>query len=554
MATTRQQGRLDILDTVAITIVGLYSVVAPFTKVEESFNMQAIHDVLYYGTDLEMYDHRQFPGVVPRSFIGAGLIGMFLKPLRLIFPSDTKLDFQLFARGILGVINGFSMVSLRRAIADNWKSNEPGVPKLVSIWYLLFQFSQFHVVFYASRALPNMLAFPLVTKAIQDVLFGQFTSAIGLISFAAIVFRSELILLAGSLALVLLVSRRVGIFQTVRSGLQGAAIGAFLSILVDGYFWQNTVFKLPDRPVFIPELYGFIYNVIMGKSSLWGVEPWHAYFTKHIPNMATNPVTIGLIPAGLVFNSPTGLRILAATAALFVAIYSAQPHKEWRFVVYIMPIVAVTAANGATYCWTRLRRGSPAIFKMLNLVILLSTIGAYFVSFAKLQTSSLNYPGGDALHRFNTIFDPSLESHLPVTVHLDVPVCMTGATRFGEVHNSSMVVYDKTEDEKQLVSIWRSFDYVITVTDDKSSLPSEPGHVWKAISSVKGFRGLNKQFLGEALETFLQDPQAFVTNFIESLRYSRSLKSDLKALYYKVIHLDDVVFIYRKIPHNVNDI
>lgn len=545
---------MDILDTVAITLVGLYSVVAPFTKVEESFNMQAIHDVLYYGSDLEMYDHRQFPGVVPRSFIGAGLIGMFLKPLKVIFPSDTKLDFQLFARGILGVVNAYSMVLLRRAIADNWKSDEPGVPRIVSIWYLLFQFSQFHVVFYASRALPNMLAFPLVTKAVQDVLFGEFTSAIGLISFAAIVFRAELILFAGSLALVVLLARKASIFQIVRAGFQGLAVGALLSMIVDGYFWQNTVFKLPDRPVFVPEIYGFVYNVVMGKSSLWGVEPWHAYFTKHIPNMATNPVTIGLIPAGLAFNSPTGLRILAAAATLFVAIYSAQPHKEWRFVVYIMPIVAVTAANGATYCWTRLRRGSPPIFKMLNLVLVLSTVGAYLVSFAKLQTSSLNYPGGDALHRFNTVFDPSFESHLPVTVHLDVPVCMTGATRFGEIHNSSMVIYDKTEDEIQLQNTWRSFDYVITVTDDTSSLPSEPGHVWKAISSVKGFRGLNKQFLSETLDAFFQDPQTFTTDLIESLRYSKSLKSDLKALYYRAIHLDDVVFIYKKVPHNVNEI
>jgi alpha-1,6-mannosyltransferase len=554
MATTRQQGRVDILDTVAITLIGLYSVIAPFTKVEESFNMQAIHDVLYYGSDLEMYDHRQFPGVVPRSFIGAGLIGMFLKPLKVIFPSDTKLDFQLFARGILGVVNAYSMVSLRRAIADNWKSNEPGVPRIISIWYLLFQFSQFHVVFYASRALPNMLAFPLVTKAIQNVLFGEFTSAIGLISFAAIVFRAELILFAGSLALVVLISRKASVFQIVRAGFQGLAVGAVLSMVVDGYFWQNTVFKLPDRPVFVPEIYGFVYNVVMGKSSLWGVEPWHAYFTKHIPNMATNPVTIGLIPAGLAFNSPTGLRILAAAATLFVAIYSAQPHKEWRFVVYIMPIVAVTAANGATYCWTRLRRGSPPVFKMLNLVLALSTVGAYLVCFAKLQTSSLNYPGGEALHKFNTIFDPSFESHLPVTVHLDVPVCMSGATRFGEIHNSTMVIYDKTEDAKQLQNIWRSFNYVITVTDDTSSLPSEPGHVWKAISSVKGFRGLNKQFLSETLEAFLQDPQSFTLDFIESLRYSKSLKSDLKTLYYKSIHLDDVVFIYRKVPHNVSDI
>ena len=71
-----------LLDALLASLVPLlilfHLVLAPYSKVEESFNIQATHDVLAFGLPVRhvagslraRYDHLTFSGPVPRTFVG----------------------------------------------------------------------------------------------------------------------------------------------------------------------------------------------------------------------------------------------------------------------------------------------------------------------------------------------------------------------------------------------------------------------------------------------------------------------------------------------------
>ena len=70
------------------TVILVHLFVSPYTKVEESFNIQAIHDILVHGIPTgnadqfltANYDHVSFPGSVPRTFAGALVLSGLSRP------------------------------------------------------------------------------------------------------------------------------------------------------------------------------------------------------------------------------------------------------------------------------------------------------------------------------------------------------------------------------------------------------------------------------------------------------------------------------------------
>lgn len=141
------------------TIAILHLHVSPFTKVEESFNIQAIHDILEYGVPMSdaarkftyLFDHMTFPGAVPRTFIGSLVVSGLAKPQIWLEGLVGKAS-QTHVRAVLGGSNAIALAMFGRQV-------ERAFGPITAAWYVVLQASQFHLWYYASRTLPNMFSF-----------------------------------------------------------------------------------------------------------------------------------------------------------------------------------------------------------------------------------------------------------------------------------------------------------------------------------------------------------------------------------------------------------
>ncbi|XP_050530832.1 probable Dol-P-Man:Man(7)GlcNAc(2)-PP-Dol alpha-1,6-mannosyltransferase isoform X2 [Daktulosphaira vitifoliae] len=400
------------MENILYVVSAVHLTLCPFTKVEESFNIQAMHDILYLKGNLSQYDHLEFPGVVPRTFIGPLVISALAYPVFIIlkFYEFNKFYSQILVRAVLGAIVITSIKYFQKSIKKVFG-------KGVARWFIVITASQYHLMFYSSRPLPNMLAFPLVMVALSSWIRGNHTILIWSSGVAVLVFRSELVIYLGVIVLIELLYSRLGVLRLLKLGCLCLLTILILNAAVDSIFWGRLLW---------PEGEVLWFNTILNKSSQWGTSPFLWYFYSAIPRGLG--CSLFLVPFGMIYD----IRItrLIIPALIFVILYSILPHKELRFIIYIFPVLNVSTAAFCHRIWQS-RLNPKGLINLIALAFCAGHIIGNIVFTILLSSAAMkNYPGGTAitiLHKFENNVNANY------SIHVGNLAAQTGVTRFTQL-------------------------------------------------------------------------------------------------------------------------
>lgn len=271
-------------------------------------------------------------GVVPwefrdgiRSWVLPGLLGLVMKATAFLGEGS---------KGYLMALRVFlALCSLPPvAVAMAWARRE----KLPHVWIAgLATAGWFELVYFSSKALTEVFAgyaLPVALYWCMRARDDEHKRAVlwaGLAWGLAVSFRIHLAPAAG-VAMIWTCRRDLKRWGPMLAG-GGAVIVAFG--MLDWVTWSY-----PFQSFFL----NFYVNVVKGKAAWFGVSPWWEYFASlaQVWKWAAIPLLV------LAFGTFVRWPLLPLTAGVILLVHSAIGHKEYRFLVPFLVIIAMSAGIG----------------------------------------------------------------------------------------------------------------------------------------------------------------------------------------------------------------
>ncbi len=157
------------------------------------------------------YDHLEFPGVVPRTFLGPILISFMSAPSVVVWNllGLPKPAVQVLVR--LGLAVAVWLGFRRFVLSVNSRFGTMCAKFLVAIVT-----TQFHFVFYSSRTLPNTFAVTAVLFGVSFWMDRQWRLAVLAFSMAVVWWRCDMLILVGPLILSMLLSGSASFLSLIK--------------------------------------------------------------------------------------------------------------------------------------------------------------------------------------------------------------------------------------------------------------------------------------------------------------------------------------------------
>ncbi|KAK2707564.1 dol-P-Man:Man(7)GlcNAc(2)-PP-Dol alpha-1,6-mannosyltransferase-like isoform X2 [Artemia franciscana] len=392
------------------------------------------------------YDHLEFPGVVPRTFIAPLFVATLSFPL--VFIGHILGISKLIGLYCVRMTIGYSvLVSLEAFKFSAQKHFGEGV----TTWFTFIIGTQFHFMFYLSRPLPNIFALIIVLWSYKFWFEQKHENFIATSAGAIIIFRGELAILLGLFLLSDLVKQRITIERAIRMAVPCGVVSLAATVIIDSIFWKRLLW---------PEGEVLWFNIVENKSSEWGTSPFFWYFYSALPRALGASLLLVLFS---VYFDRRAIEFLLPPIG-FVLIYSFLGHKELRFIIYVIPLLDLAAAMGCHRLWENRLKGN------FQMILAVSAVGHLLansiLSLFLLSVSSTNYPGGFALAKLHSL------EHSPKnrSVHIDVFSAQTGISRFSQLNPH----WEYNKSENLDVASLQRFEYLLVEGRSKYSTTLKP--------------------------------------------------------------------------------